>query len=53
MAKEIENCMKSKATKHKLFALKLDKSWDINGKTKVLVFIRLVDNGIRVDDFFC
>ena len=53
MSGDIECNIKSKILKHELFALHVDESTDITGKTQLLVFCRFIDDEAIIDDFLC
>ncbi|CAI9732723.1 Hypothetical predicted protein [Octopus vulgaris] len=53
MLGDIECNIKSKILKHKLFALQVDKSTDITGKSQLLVFVRFINDEAIVEDVLC
>jgi len=53
MSGDIKSNVVSKLKTSELFALQVDDSTDISGKSQLLAFVRFIDNGAIVEDFFC
>ncbi|CAI9715626.1 finger BED domain-containing 5-like [Octopus vulgaris] len=53
MSGDIECNIKPKILKHKLFALQVDESTDITGKSQLLVFVRFINDEAIVEDVLC
>ncbi|XP_029651281.1 zinc finger BED domain-containing protein 5-like [Octopus sinensis] len=53
MSGDIECNIKSKILKHKLFALQVDESTYITGKSQLLVFVRFINDEAIVEDVLC
>ena len=53
MCADIENTVITSVKKSKIFAMQVDESTDIGGKTQLLAFIRYVNNEKVTEHFFC
>ena len=52
MSSDIESNVLSKMKSCEFFAFQVDESTDISGKAQLLAFVRFIDNGAIVEDFF-
>lgn len=53
MSKDIESNVTDRVKRAGMFALQVDESTDVSGKAQLLLYIRFVDEGQIIEQFFC